>query len=180
MNTTILRSVIAAFAVATTLAGWALAGDWCSCKFCGRNADCNKRCRLVCEEKKVEVVCWGCKCEDFCAPGCGKPGCEHCDEVCQSCADPDSKVCCEPKTFLWKEWTPFGKPKIYTKTKLMKKIEPRKVPTYKWVVEDVCEQCEPPKTAGEKSPASAPLPPEPKADQATPDNVYTGPRKSAR
>ena len=46
---------------------------------------CKKVCRLVCEEKKVEVVCWGCKCEDFCVPGPGCPTCEHCKCVCQTC-----------------------------------------------------------------------------------------------
>jgi hypothetical protein len=30
---------------------------------------------------------------------------------------------------------------MYTKTKLMKRIETVKVPTYKWVVEDVCSEC---------------------------------------
>jgi hypothetical protein len=32
---------------------------------------------------------------------------------------------------------------MYTKTRLMKKIETKKIPSYKWVVEDVCAQCEP-------------------------------------
>jgi hypothetical protein len=30
---------------------------------------------------------------------------------------------------------------MYTKTKLMKRIETVKVPTYKWVVEEVCCDC---------------------------------------
>ena len=34
-----------------------------------------------------------------------------------------------------------GGAKIYTKTKLMKKVETVTVPSYKWVVEDMCVQC---------------------------------------
>jgi hypothetical protein len=30
---------------------------------------------------------------------------------------------------------------MYTRTKLMKKVERVKVPTYKWVVEEVCCDC---------------------------------------
>src|SRR5262245_47188918 len=140
MKSHFFRIVLPAIVVLTSAAAWAVAGDWRCCSWCGCRKDCTKRCRLVMEEKKVEVVCWGCKCEDFCAPGCGRPGCEHCDEVCTLCNDPKKNegVCCEPKTFLWREWCPWGKPQLYTKSKLMKRIETRKIPSYKWVVEDVC------------------------------------------
>lgn len=145
MKTQFFRFVLPTIVVLTSAAAWAVAGDWGCCCLCGRDKECCKRCKLVCEDKKVEVVCWGCKCEDFCAPGCGRPGCEHCEEVCKGCngGDNPDKVCCEPKTFLWRDWTPWGKPRMYTKTKLMKKVEVKKVPSYKWVVEDVCAQCEP-------------------------------------
>ncbi len=39
------------------------------CLHCHRHADCTKVCRLVCEEKKVEVTLWGCETEEFCVPG---------------------------------------------------------------------------------------------------------------
>ena len=111
------------------------------CARCGAVCPCKKVCRLVCEEKSVEVVCWGCKCEDFCVPGPGCPGCEHCKSVCQSCDESKpSGVCSEPKAFHWKTWCPsFAR--MYTKTKLMKRTEIVKVPTYKYVVEDVCCNC---------------------------------------
>lgn len=112
------------------------------CDKCGAEAPCKKVCRLVCEEKKVEVVCWGCKCEDFCVPGPGCPTCEHCQCVCKTCGDgaPSSKVCSEPKRFVWYDWRPsFAQ--MYTKTRLMRRTEMVKVPTYKWVVEDVCCNC---------------------------------------
>jgi hypothetical protein len=113
------------------------------CARCGCLAPCKKCCRLVCEEKNVEVVCWGCKCEDICVPGRGCPTGEHCKCVCQDC-DKDARpsgVCSEPKAFPWKEWLPVCPPQMYTKTKLMKRVEIVKVPTYKWVVEEVCCNC---------------------------------------
>jgi len=110
------------------------------CAHCGCQENCCKVCRLVCEEKKVEVVCWGCECEDFCVPGPSKPGCKHCEIVCDECAA-DSKVHSHAKKFVWTEWIP-GCAEIHTKKKLMKKTIVKKVPSYKWVVEDLCKDCE--------------------------------------
>jgi hypothetical protein len=112
------------------------------CARCGAEAPCEKMCRLVCEEKKVEVVCWGCKCEDFCVPGPGCPTCEHCDVVCQTCGEgaAPSQVCSKPKRFFWYDWDPSFV-QMYTKTKLMRRTETVKVPTYKWVIEDLCCNC---------------------------------------
>jgi hypothetical protein len=112
------------------------------CARCGAVAPCKKVCKLVCEEKNVEVVCWGCKCEEFCVPGPGCPKCEHSKCVCENCKDgePIGKVCSEPKRFVWKDWLPsWGE--MYSRTKLMRKTEMVKVPTYKWVTEDVCCNC---------------------------------------
>jgi hypothetical protein len=112
------------------------------CARCGAEAPCTKMCRLVCEEKKVEVVCWGCKCEEFCVPGPGCPTCEHCNTVCQSCDEGTgpSKVCSESKRVLWYDWRP-SYAQMYTRTKLMRRTEVVKVPTYKWVTVDVCCNC---------------------------------------
>jgi len=117
----------------------------------------------VCEERKVEIVCWGCKCEDFCAPGCSKPGCLHCDEVCASCNAPNGKsgVCCESKTYYWRDWIPWGNGMLLTKKKLMKKVETKKIPVYKWVVEDVCAECELNHPAAVDVPPGATIPPRP-------------------
>ena len=82
--------LIAATSTALTLAAIAgtaapaLAGDGC-CAQCGCHAPCQKMCHWVYEEKKVEVVCWGMKCEDFCVPGCSQRGCWHNDTVCDFC-----------------------------------------------------------------------------------------------
>lgn len=111
------------------------------CCSCGCAAPCQKVCRLECGEKKVEIICWGCKKEDFCIPCKSEQGFEHCQAVCENCGeDADPKVCSKPKNFVWFDWMP-GTAKIHTKTKLMKKIETVTVPSYKWVAEDMCPQC---------------------------------------
>jgi hypothetical protein len=46
----------------------------------------------------------------------------------------------EPKGFVWYDWFPGGA-KIYTRTKLMRKTEKVTVPSYKWVIEDLCPEC---------------------------------------
>ena len=134
----------ASIATAATCAATLVASDdcGCSCADCGRQAPCRKVCRLVCEEKKVEVVCWGCQCEEFCLPGPGCPGCKHCEEVCGDCeagGDPQ-KPQAKSKRFVWTEWFP-SHAEVHVKKKLMKKVVTKKVPTYKWVVEDLCAQC---------------------------------------
>ncbi|MBX7168969.1 MAG: hypothetical protein K1X74_21715 [Pirellulales bacterium] len=138
------------------------AGHGC-CAHCGRAAACNKVCRLVCEEKKVDVICWGSKCEDFCIPGCSKLDCKYCEEVCQNCdQDADPEVCSKPKKFVWREWIP-GCATVHTKTKLMKKVETKKIPSYKWVVEDLCAECEH-KAQHAQVPSGTKLPPVPETN----------------
>lgn len=116
------------------------AHDGC-CKSCGCAAPCQKVCRLECGEKKVEVICWGCKKEDFCIPGHSQRGCKHCETVCENCGEGgDPAVCSRPKNFVWFDWCPSCG-SVRTKTKLVKKVETVTVPSYKWVVEDMCPQC---------------------------------------
>lgn len=134
MKTTLLTIVVL---ISALLVGWlsiALAGEG-NCAHCGCACACQKVCRLVCEEKKVEIVCWGCKHEDFCLPGPGERGCKHCETVCD-----DPTVCNKPKDFVWYDWI-AGCASLHTKTKLMKKTITKKVPSYKYVVEDLCEGC---------------------------------------
>ena len=138
------RSPTTAFLLAMLLVSCMIgaASPTTKCARCGAACPCKKVCRLVCDDKKVDVVCWGCKCEPFCVPGPGCVACEHCQCVCTGCnsSEKPSGVCSEPKRFIWREWLPsFAQ--MYTKTKLMKRVEQVKVPTYKWVVEDVCCNC---------------------------------------
>lgn len=112
------------------------------CAHCGCYEACHKTCRLVCEDKKVPVTCWGCKTEDFCVPGPSTPGCEHCDTVCDECSNDPKAPYSQAKRFIWTEWIPGGCAKVVTKKKLMKKTVTKTVPSYKWVVEDLCPECE--------------------------------------
>jgi hypothetical protein len=130
-------AVLMVGSIATNL----FAGD-CCCAHCGCVTECHKTCRLVTEEKKVEVVCWGCKSEDFCVGCHSEPGCMHCEEVCGACDFPKGtgQICVKPHAFVWREWIP-GTARIHTKKKLMKKSITKKVPSHKWVVEDLCPTC---------------------------------------
>jgi len=137
------------------------------CTHCGYRGSCNKVCRLKYEEKKVDVICYGLKCEDFCVGGCSTRCAKHCEILCEECdgVDPCEAVSSGPKKFVWSEWTPKRCAKMYTKSKLMKKTITKKIPTYKWVVEDLCAQCE---TAnGAEDIPGATIPPPPKTARAT-------------
>ena len=135
------------------------------CEHCGCHDTCNKICRLVCEEKSVEITCWGFKYEDFCVPGPSCPKCKYSEEVCGDCDEAADKagVCPAHKTFAWWSWCPNPCGTIYTKKKLMKKVVKKKVPSYKWVVEDLCQQCED-KAPVASAPADAEIPALPVAD----------------
>jgi hypothetical protein len=132
------------------------------CTHCGYRGSCNKVCRLKCEEKKVEVICWGLKCEDFCVNGCSKQCAKHCEILCEECdgVDPCEAPSTGPKKFVWSEWAPKRCAKIYTKSKLMKKTVTKKIPTYKWVVVDLCAQCEAKTKEAEVAPGAT-IPPAP-------------------
>lgn len=147
----------------------AVAGEQ-RCAACGGCDDCEKCCRLVCEEKKVEVTCWGYRCEDFCLPGHSNRGCKHSDTVCEDCnRDPEAPFA-KPKKFVWYDWIPGCSEGVCTKRKLMKKTVTTKVPTVKWVVEDLCFACQEKAANGEAPPAEVktPAPPAVKAKLIVP------------
>ncbi len=112
------------------------------CERCGLGKPCKKVCRLICEEKKDEITCWGCGCEEFCIPGPSTAKCSKCSCIDCSCLEGvDNKVSSKPKKFVWNEWIP-GTAKVLTKKKLMKRTTTKTIPSYKWVVEEVCTDCE--------------------------------------
>jgi len=156
----IMMGAVLTLVVAIGIANRLRAAEGC-CAHCGCDHACQKVCRLVCEEKKITTTCWGCKEEDFCIPGPSKPGCKHCDMVCEEC-DPKGP-CVEPKKLVWREWIPGSCAKVYTKKKLMKRTVTTTVPSYKWVVEDLCPQCESACTAV-SVPLGADIPPAPAVD----------------
>jgi hypothetical protein len=136
----ILLAVVA-LAGLISRANWTIAGDGGSAH-CGCAATC-QICRLVPQDKRVDVVCWGCKCEDFCVPGPSKPGCRHYDAVCESCtASGDGTLpSAGPKSFVWTEWLPSSA-RVYTKKKLMKRTVSANIPSYKWKVEQSRNQAD--------------------------------------
>lgn len=135
----LLWSLLSLVAVTNTV-GQLHANDGC-CAHCGGTDGCRKVCRLVCETKKITTVCWGCKAEDFCVPGPSSVCMRHVDCVCGDDTDPKAP-CSQPKKFPWTEWIPASSAKVYTRTKLMKRTITKTVPSFKWVVEELCEQCE--------------------------------------
>lgn len=142
MRDKLVRLLIGAlFTIAAVLpiAGRTYAGLG-GCAHCGRGVACEKTCRLVREDKKVDIVCWGVKCEPFCLPCHSKRDCKHHEQVCDDCDEEDEDISTRPKKFVWYEWIP-GCAKIETKKKLMKKTITKKIPSYKWVVEDLCAEC---------------------------------------
>jgi hypothetical protein len=140
----IARSAIILGLVAALGAGSITLAGGARCAHCGCSGPCEKVCRLVCEDKKVTVTCWGYACEEFCDPGPSARGCRHCEEVCGPSDEKSGAKapCSQPKTFVWHEWIPGCVKHIYTKKKLMKKTVTKTVPGFKWVVEDLCPECE--------------------------------------
>lgn len=140
-----MRRVLGYALVLTSLmaCSWAIADSCdCFCSHCGQRGRCEKVCRLECGEKEVEVFCWGCKCEDFCVPGPSQPNCQYCEMICGNCdgpVKPDAPYS-KPKKFVWNTWIP-GCAEVHTRKKLMRKAVVKKVPSYKWTVEDLCPHC---------------------------------------
>jgi hypothetical protein len=130
------------------------------CARCGTPHDCCKICRLEKSERKVSIVCWGVECEDFCVPGPSHRGDKHCETVCTPNDPHCGGVASQAKPWVWFDWLPSCSAQMYTRKKLMKRTITRTVPSYKWVVEDLCPRCEknlPPL----ELPASQSLPPPP-------------------
>lgn len=151
-----------AIVLSLCLVGWAYARQ-CFCHHCGCDCTCRTICRLVCEEKKVDVVCWGAKCEEFCLPCAGIPCYENCEMVCNECCDCDPGTPnTKPKKFVWIDWKPT-KAQIFTRSKLMKKTITKTVPSYHWEVEELCPYCEARCECASVGP-NAKLPPVPVAD----------------
>ena len=133
-------TLIAATVALTTSA--VLAGD-CCCK-CGHdNCGVRKVCRLVRETKKIEKICYGCECADICLPGKSCRGCLNCEDNCaEACGstEPCGKEQKPDCSFSWWDWTPSCA-KVVTKKKLTKYALVKEVPSWKWKIEEVCENC---------------------------------------
>lgn len=139
-----MKSSIVMAPLAALICGLAFAHDRC-CEHCGCQHNVKKVCRVVCEMKEEKEICYDCKCEDFCIPG---PSCK-CGEKCEcSCAARHGYI-------RRNIWEPSDCATVHTRHLLLRREVVKKVPTYKWVVEYVCCDCE-----GAGACAQQPLPPE--------------------
>jgi hypothetical protein len=116
-------------------------GHLTGCAHCGcRSCSCRKICRLVCETRKITTTCWGMACEDVALPGPSEPVCRQGEMVNPLMAD-DRNLITRPKRRVWTLWRPPEGPDVFTKRKLMKKTISKSVPSYRWIVEDICGNC---------------------------------------
>jgi hypothetical protein len=98
------------------------------CAHCGRVCDCQKVCRLICESKEISKTTYCCQCEDICIPGksqrCATDcGCGHCPEC------------------RHHGWIPTAG-HIRTKKTPIKHVEKTSVPSYRFIVENICPHCQ--------------------------------------
>jgi hypothetical protein len=134
------------------------------CASCGCKNAPEKTCRLVKTTKKIKVICYGCKSEDFCVPGRSQKCTTHCEDgaCAKSCGCKTACSCDQaPKdSFKWTEWIP-GCATMRTKKVLVKYEVTKEVPSYKWVVEAACARCCGEGATKEIGGAAAPIPPVP-------------------
>lgn len=99
------------------------------CPSCGCQ-HAHKRCRLICETKKVTTFDYVCECEDFCLPG------RSCN-LGTKCVPDCNAFFGHRKEVIWK---PNCGP-IKTRTFLAKVPVTKEVPSYRCVVECICGHC---------------------------------------
>lgn len=126
------RVSLIAFSMALALAARAMAD---CCEHCGCDCGCRKVCHLKCDVKKVTKVEYSCECEDFCVPCRSEKVGYKCECHCKECLLGCREHCCEKPVYK-----PTGAI-LHTKKKLVKHEVTKEVPTYKWVVETVCDDC---------------------------------------
>lgn len=128
----LMRIALAAVTLSLTLTASALAD---CCEHCGCDCGCRKICHLKCDVKKVTKVEYSCECEDFCVPCRSEKVGTKCECHCKQCLLGCREHCCEKPVYK-----PTGAV-VHTKKKLIKHEVTKEVPTYKWVVETVCDHC---------------------------------------
>jgi hypothetical protein len=94
-------------------------------------------CRLVPDTKKLKVNCYAAECKPFCVPCPSHKGCRNVD--CVDCSK--EGVSCSQKKVAWYDWC-AGDATMRSAKHLMKKPAEKKVPSFKWVVENLCDNCQ--------------------------------------
>jgi hypothetical protein len=135
------------------IANWAAAGN---CIFgCWDRPTCGKVCKLVCGEKTLVAVGYGCKCNTIAVPCPSCEGCKHCmcqccpPDACGPCGTNNGDVCCGPCCpsceaapakieFCWHEFFTCGGACPRTVKVLTKYQAEKKIAWYHWEVVDGC------------------------------------------
>lgn len=118
------------------------------CAHCGRQACCDRYCKVVPYEKEVKKTVWVVKCEEFCAPlpGCVRRPCGNCGECAACTAEPQGCAKCESSCDVCavereKRQVPPKCGPVRCRKVLEKKEVVCKVPSYKCVVAYGCASC---------------------------------------
>ena len=157
------KQSIASLVIGVALLGggmmnFATAGD---CMFgCWDRPTCGKVCKLVCKEKTLTAVGYGCKCNTIAVPCPSCEGCKHCccqccpPDACGPCGTDKGDVCCGPCcpcceaapakiTFCWHDFFTCGGACPRTVKVLTKYQAEKKICWYHWEVVDACSCCGP-------------------------------------
>jgi hypothetical protein len=149
----IALSMISVALLGAGIANWAAAGN---CVFgCWDRPTCGKVCKLVCKEKTLTAVGYGCKCNTIAVPCPSCEGCKHCEcqccppDACGPCGTDKGDVCCGPCcpcceaapakiTFCWHDFFTCGGACPRTVKVLTKYQAEKKIAWYHWEVVDGC------------------------------------------
>src|SRR5690606_31438164 len=111
-----------------------------ACSQCGVETCCRAVCRCVPSTEEKKKTCYECKCEDFCVPGPSV----WCGRKCESIPYGDEESCgCANGgcTLIWNLWKPCGCAQVRTRKVLVAHEVKKEVPSYKWEVEYLCDEC---------------------------------------
>lgn len=128
--------LLACFAI-TSFTTAVAAAETCDCSHCGAYGHCRVVCRCVATTEEKSETCFECRSEDFCVPGpsiwCGR----KCEAV---PLDDDHSDCPLSCCISWNVWKPRSA-HVRTKHVLVVHEVKKEVPSFKWEVEYVCDEC---------------------------------------
>jgi hypothetical protein len=108
-----------------------------ACSHCGCTTHCRAVCRCVPSTEEKKETCFECKCEDFCVPG---PSI-FCGRKCEAMPLPESECGCPQNCCIsWNVWKPRCA-QVRTKRVLVVHEVKKEVPSHKWEVEYLCDEC---------------------------------------
>ncbi len=134
--------------VSPCFAPLAAAAETCACAHCGVHSHCRAVCRCVPSTEEKKEVCFECRCEDFCIPG---PSI-WCGRKCEAMPLPENQCGCPQNCCIsWNVWKPRCA-EVRTKRVLVIHEVKKEVPSFKWEVEYLCDECQ--RCCAEAAPAT--------------------------